>query len=111
MQTEDGNLMFSYEVALDCFRKAFRVLNANAASCGGVRFHFENVALVASDAGRQIVKLLFGSGGQCGYATAEGNLNRVDLTILVEAVDGCVQLVDVDVSTLGRGSGLLSLQP
>ena len=54
----DGNLVFCDKVALDRFGQTLGTLNADAACRRGVRFYLEDVALLAGDGGRQIVKLL-----------------------------------------------------
>ena len=56
VHTVDGNVVFSYKVALDHFGQTLGVLDAGCAGCRRVRFYFQDVARLATYLGRQIVE-------------------------------------------------------
>ncbi len=84
----DGNLVFAYEVALDCFSQALGTLDASAARTGRVRFHFKDVAFAPGKAGSQLIKLCLRVGGKHRAPGAEGDFSFGDLLVLIESVDG-----------------------
>jgi len=74
-----------------------------------VGFYLKNVAMLAVDAGGQIVQLLLGICRKYRLSAAERYFRFCNLLVLVQAIDRAVQLVHMAGRTLGRRSGLLRL--
>src|ERR1039458_3816683 len=76
---------------------------------GGMSFQFQDVSILAGDACRQVVELLLGCCRQYRASSTEGDIDVSHLVILVETVDGCVQLVNMAACALGNAARILSL--
>ena len=74
-----------------------------------MRFQFEDVTMLAVDAGGQVVELLLGFGRKSRVAMAEGDLGFRDLVVLIEAVHRPIEFSDVSCRTLRGRIGLLRL--
>src|ERR1019366_10453185 len=68
-----------------------------------------DVSILAWDACRQVVELLLGCCRQYRASSTESDIDVSHLAILVETVDGCVQLVNMAACTLGNTARILSL--
>src|ERR1039458_905488 len=90
------------QVTLDRVSQTFRVLDTDAAVSGSVGLNLYDVALVAGDAGDQIIQLLLSIWGQDSLGAVKSNINFIDLLVLIDAAHLSVELIDMSGSALRR---------
>ena len=92
---DSGNVVLGYEVAIDCLTETFRALETSAAGKRRVRLDVEDVTLLISKRGGEVVELLLRVSRENRLAAAEGDIDLGYWLVLIEAVDSAVESGDV----------------
>src|ERR1700731_264568 len=101
--------MFGDEVAFDRFRVPGGILDTDGSRSGSVGFDFKQISLMTGEIGSHIVELLLRGCREHRRSALERDRYRVLLVVLIEPVDGAIDLVDFTARLTGDRASLLGL--
>ena len=101
--------MFNDEVAIDRLGQTPRVLYASVAGLGGISLYFHDVPLAPGQIGGKVVELLAGRWPQNRLSAVKRDFHLGRLVVLIQAVYGRVQPVNMAGRALSRDIGILRL--